>query len=384
MPYSAYKSYLLLFFLTTLLLVLGCSEDDPIPEKTIPRIHLSTFLTSGTEELQMDVVNDGGAPNITNLNDELGLDFLIFGRRDVNENSVGFYFWQQQLSRAYYKDLNTGLTFSVNDVCGFSSETDTPKGIRDVSGNENFVVLPYTRQGDGMALEFALRIFDREASECRDVFLPLVTPSEVENYSLEGNILGIYYLDQASGNPLLSLVDLSAGEVLETLNLKPDFQAATFKGTELWIFNRDNSFVVFNTSTGNFVRSGNAPGIPTQGPGLFDSQFSGNQLSVDFIYQQPSLFFSQPAVYDFDAAALIKGAEPFLPLLQEQIERATGDRVLFGNYGVDLASGTIAISYIRGDGSAEGGITLTNFDLDWFELLELPFLPEEIVIREIQ
>ncbi|MGB5317359.1 MAG: hypothetical protein WBN56_15275, partial [Robiginitalea sp.] len=139
MPYSAYKSYLLLFFLTTLLLVLGCSEDDPIPEKTIPRIHLSTFLTSGTEELQMDVVNDGGAPIITNLNDELGLDFLIFGRRDVNENSVGFYFWQQQLSRAYYKDLNTGLTFSVNDVCGFSSETDTPKGIRDVSGNENFV-----------------------------------------------------------------------------------------------------------------------------------------------------------------------------------------------------------------------------------------------------
>ena len=384
MPYSAYKSYLLLFFLTTLLLVLGCSEDDPIPEKTIPRIHLSTFLTSGTEELQMDVVNDGGAPNITNLNDELGLDFLIFGRRDVNENSVGFYFWQQQLSRAYYKDLNTGLTFSVNDVCGFSSETDTPKGIRDVSGNENFVVLPYTRQGDGMALEFALRIFDREASECRDVFLPLVTPSEVENYSLEGNILGIYYLDQASGNPLLSLVDLSAGEVLETLNLNPDFQAATFKGTELWIFNRDNSFVVFNTSTGNFVRSGNAPGIPTQGPGMFDSQFSGNQLSVDFIYQQPSLFFSQPAVYDFDAAALIKGAEPFLPFLQEQIERATGDRVLFGNYGVDLASGTIAISYIRGDGSAEGGITLTNFDLDWFELLELPFLPEEIVIREIE
>ncbi|MGB5316524.1 MAG: hypothetical protein WBN56_11030, partial [Robiginitalea sp.] len=287
-------------------------------------------------------------------------------------------------SRAYYKDLNTGLTFSVNDVCGFSSETDTPKGIRDVSGNENFVVLPYTRQGDGMALEFALRIFDREASECRDVFLPLVTPSEVENYSLEGNILGIYYLDQASGNPLLSLVDLSAGEVLETLNLNPDFQAATFKGTELWIFNRDNSFVVFNTSTGNFVRSGNAPGIPPQGPGMFDSQFSGNQLSVDFIYQQPSLFFSQPAVYDFDAAALIKGAEPFLPLLQEQIERATGDRVLFGNYGVDLASGTIAISYIRGDGSAEGGITLTNFDLDWFELLELPFLPEEIVIREIQ
>ncbi|MGB5403287.1 hypothetical protein [Robiginitalea sp.] len=384
MSHTFFRPFPLIAFLGAILLIWGCSEDDPVPEKAVPLIRLSTFLTSGSEELQMDVVNDGSAPMITNLNDELGLDFLIFGRRDVDENAVGFYFWQQQLSRSYYKDLNTGLTFSVNDVCGFSSETDTPKVIRDVSGNEDFVVLPYTRQGDAMALEFALRIFDRGASECRDLFLPLVAPSTVENYSIEGDLLGIYYRDQASGNPLLSLIDLSVGSVLETLNLSPDFQAATFNGNELWIFNRDTSYVVFNASSGNFVRSGNAPDLPAQGPGMFDSRFSGNQLLVDFIYQQPSLFFSQPAVYDFDAAALVEGANPFLPELQERIEQATGDRVLFGNYGVDLSSGTIAISYIRGDGSTEGGVTLTTFDLDWFELLELPFLPEEIEVREVQ
>ena len=374
----------MLAFLITSLLVSSCSEDDPVPEDTVPLIRLSTFLTSGTEELQMDVANDGSAPVITNLNDELGLDFLIFGRRDVDENSVGFYFWQQQLSRAYFKDLNTGTTFSVNDVCGFSSENDIPKAIRDVSGNENFVVLPYTRQGDGMTLEFAIRIFDREASECRDLFLPEVAPSEVENYSIEGNLLGIYYRDQASGSPLLTLINLSVGTVLETLNLNPDFQAATFKGNQLWIFNEDTSYVVLNTSTGNFIRSGNAPGLPAQGPGMFDSQFLGNQLLVDFIYQQPSLFFSQPAIYDFDAAALVEGANPFLPALQEQIERATGDRVLFGNYGVDLTTGTIAISYIRGNGSSEGGVILTTFDQNWFEVLELPFLPEDIEIQEVQ
>jgi len=384
MPNAINKPHLLLAFLITSLLVSSCSEDDPVPEDTVPLIRLSTFLTSGTEELQMDVANDGSAPVITNLNDELGLDFLIFGRRDVDENSVGFYFWQQQLSRAYFKDLNTGTTFSVNDVCGFSSENDIPKAIRDVSGNENFVVLPYTRQGDGMTLEFAIRIFDREASECRDLFLPEVAPSEVENYSIEGNLLGIYYRDQASGSPLLTLINLSVGTVLETLNLNPDFQAATFKGNQLWIFNEDTSYVVLNTSTGNFIRSGNAPGLPAQGPGMFDSQFLGNQLLVDFIYQQPSLFFSQPAIYDFDAAALVEGANPFLPALQEQIERATGDRVLFGNYGVDLTTGTIAISYIRGNGSSEGGVILTTFDQNWFEVLELPFLPEDIEIQEVQ
>ncbi len=384
MPKAIDKSHFLLALLIPLLLISGCSEDDPVIEEPVPLIRLSTFLSSGTEELQMDVDNDGSTPVITNLNDELGLDFLIFGRRDVDENSVGFYFWQQQLSRAYYKDIETGVALSVNDVCGFSSETDTPKAIRDVSGNENFVVMPYTRQGDGMALEFAVRIFDRGASECRDLFLPEVAPSEVENYSIEGNLLAIYYLDPASENPLLSLIDLSAGTILQTLNLNPDFQAATFKGNELWIFNRDTSYVVFNTSTGNFIRSGNAPGLPAQGPGMFDSRFLGNQLLVDFIYQQPSLFFSQPAVYDFDAGALVEGSDPFLPALQEQIETATGDRVLFGNYGVDLETGTIAISYIRGNGSDEGGIILTTFDQNWFEILELPFLPEDIEIQEVQ
>jgi hypothetical protein len=168
------------------------------------------------------------------------------------------------------------------------------------------------------------------------------------------------------------------------LILNPDFQAATFDGNELWIFNGDSSYVVFNVASGNFIRSGNAPDLPAQGPGMYDSSFLGNQMLVDFIYQQPSLFFSQPAVYDFDAAALIEGASPFLPALQEQIERATGDRVLFGNYGVDLATGTIAISYIRGNGSSQGGIILTTFDQNWFEVLELPFLPEDIEIQEVQ
>ena len=106
----------MLALLIPLLLILGCSEDDPVIEEPVPLIRLSTFLSSGTEELQMDVVNDGSTPVITNLNEELGLDFLIFGRRDVDENSVGFYFWQQQLSRAYYKDIETGVALSVNDV----------------------------------------------------------------------------------------------------------------------------------------------------------------------------------------------------------------------------------------------------------------------------
>ncbi len=379
-PPKAFLFLLLVAFLT------GCSDTDDRAEveSPVPVVRLTAFLSAGVEEIQMDVANDGTAPIITNLNDELGLDFLQFGRRDVDESSVGYYFWQEQRSRAYYKDLESGISFSSNDICGFSSEGGNPRVIRSVLGNAEYVVMPYTRQGDGANLEFAIRIFDRTFSQCRDLAFPSIPPSGIENLSLEGSLLGRYYLDSGSGTPLLDLVDLRLGEVRETIILNEDFQAATFRGDEVWIFNKDTSYLVFNAASGTFVRSGTAPGLPAQGPGLFDSRFSGNQLLVRYIYQQPSLFFAQPAVYDFDQSALVEGAEPFLPVLQERIEQATGDRVLFGNYAVDLPSGIFAISFVRGNGTAEGGVVLTNFEQDWFELLELPFLPEEIEIREVR
>jgi hypothetical protein len=379
-PFLFYPCFLVLL----LSLSWSCSDEDPEVESPIPEVRLSTFLSADLEEIQMDVTNDGTDPIILYLNDELGLDFLQFGRRDVDESSVGYYFWQEKLSRAYFKDLDSGTSFSLNDVCGFASEGGTPRVIRSVLGNRDYVVMPYTREGDGMALEFALRIFDRATSQCRDVSFPQIPPSGIENLSLEGNWLGLYYLDAGTGNPLLDLVDLAQGQVRETINLNLDFQAATFRGDEVWIFNKDTSYQVFNASSGTFIRSGNAPGLPAQGPGMFDSRFSGNQLLVRYIYQQPSLFFAQPAVYDFDRSALVEGSEPYLPLLQERIEQQTGDRVLFGNYGVDLPTGIIALSYVRGNGTAEGGVVLTNFGQDWFELLELPFLPEEIEIRDVR
>lgn len=376
--------YLSIGIFYLLLLFSSCSKDTPDPEIRIPEISLVAFLSSDLQQTQMDVTNDGAAPIITNLNEELGLDFLVFGRRDVDENSVGFYFWQEQQSRAYFKNLDSGRTFEVNDICGLSTETDIPKVVRSVDGNEDYVVTLYTRQTEGMSPEFALKIFDRGISQCRDVQFAEIAPAGIENYSLKGNWLGLFYRDPGSGNPLLFIVDLSRGELTETINLKSDFQAATFNENELWIFNGDTSYEVFNVSSGNFVRSGSAPDLPAQGPGMFDSRFFAHQMLVDYIYQQPSLFFAQPAVYDFDLAALVAGAEPFLPELQERIEQETGVRVLFGNYGVDLPTGIIAISYIRGNGSAEGGVVLTNFEIEWFEILELPLLPEEIEIRSIE
>ena len=66
------------------------------------------------------------------------------------------------------------------------------------------------------------------------------------------------------------------------------------------------------------------------------------------------------------------------------MERETGDRVLFGKFALDLSSGTMALIYVRGNGEAEGGVVLTNFKREWLEVIPLPFVPEQVEIREVR
>ncbi len=367
-----------------LLLTGSCSRDDPDPAPLQREVFLSAFSNTGSEEIQIDLRNDGSTPLLISLTDELGLQDLPFFLRDVDNASVGYYFWQDQQSRVRYKDLDSGDIFTVDNLCGFSGENQADRTIRRVSGNESYVVMPYVVFSDQEPPAFSLRILEKATGVCRDLAVPDINDSGVESYSLQGGTLALYYLETGTNAPLISLIDLTSGTIAETLILEANFQAATFRGPELWIFNQDDSYQVYNTQSGAVVRTGTAPGLPAPGPGLFESRFDGNRMLVRFIYQQPSLFFAQPAVYDFDQGAIVQGAEPFLPELQERVERETGDRVLFGNYGVDLPTGTIAIVYVRGDGSPEGGIVLTNFQREWLQVLPLPYVPERIEVREVR
>jgi len=370
--------------LTVLFLIAGCSEDAEDPAPLAPEVFFTAFGNTGSEEIQMDVTSRTGDPLLISLTEELGLGDLPFYLRNITNTSVGYYFWQDQQSKVRFKDLNSGDLFLADDICDFSLENIPERAIRRVSGNERYVVMPYAEFPNGQDSSFFLRILNRETSECQDLPVPEVNLTGIESYSIEGGLLALYYLQEGTGTPLITLVDLESATIEETLILDETFQAATFSGTDLWIFNRDATFLVYNTQSGAFSRSGSAPGLPAQGPGMFTSRFDGNRLLVDNIYQQPSLFFAQPAEYDFDQGTLSQGADPFLPELQERVERETGDRVLFGKYGVDLPTGTIAIIYVRGNGAAEGGVVLTNFNREWLQVIPLPFVPEQVEIREIR
>ena len=364
-------------------LLIGCSEDAPDPAPLAPGVTFTAFGNTGTEELQMEVTSRAGDPVLISLTEELGLGELPFYLRDITNTSVGYFFWQDQQSRVRYKDLISGEVFFADDICGFSQENIPGRAIRRVSGNNEYVVMPYAEFPDGETPTFSLRILNRQNEQCLDLPVPEVNNTGIESYSIQGRLLALYYLQDGTGTPLITLVDLETATIEETLILDSTFQAATFRGTDLWIFNQDDTFLVYNTVSGTFSRSGSAPGLPSQGPGMFNSRFDGNRLLVDLIYQQPSLFFAQPAIYDFDQATLTQGADLFLPELQERVERETGDRVLFGKYGVDLPSGTIAIIYVRGNGAAEGGVVLTNFEREWLEIIPLPYVPEQVEIREV-
>ncbi|MFZ9002750.1 MAG: hypothetical protein ACO20F_10735 [Robiginitalea sp.] len=370
-------------FLAICLLV-GCSGEETDPAPLAPEVFFTAFANSGSEEVQMDVTSGEEIPVLISLTGELGLADLPFYRRDITNSSVAYYFWQDQNSAAYYKDLETADLFSVTDICGFSAEIDTETAIRRVSGNSTYVVMAYASFPDGTDPLFSLRILERSTGECRDLPVTDVNASGIENYSIQGELMALYYLQAGTGTPLIALVDLGSGSVMETLIVDDNFQAATFRGTDLWIFNRDATYLVYNTQSGNFTQSGNAPGLPAQGPGMFESRFEGNRMLVQYIYQQPSLFFAQPAVYDFDRGVITQGGDPFLPELQQRVELETGERVLFGKFAVDLPTGTIALVYVRGNGAAEGGVVLTNFNLEWLEVIPLPYVPEQIEIREIR
>ncbi|MCO5726052.1 hypothetical protein [Robiginitalea marina] len=361
----------------------GCS-DNPREEEApvVPQVQFSAFLNTGDEEVQIDFETGAGAPLIVSLSEELGLAPLLFSRRQISSNSIAFYSWFEQQTRVYFKDLDSGTVYTAENICNLAGEAAGVRGIRRISGNGTYVVVALEGFGNGPAPGFFFRILDKATGSCREVEIPEVSLSGPVSFSLSGDLLAVYHWQEGSERPQIVLADLRTGALGETLILDPGFRAATFQGSRLWLFNSDDSYQVFNADSGNFTRTGSAPGLLLQESGFFESQFSGDRFLSRFVYQQPSLFFAQPAVYDFSARRFVEGAEPFLPELQARVERETGDRVLFGNYAVDLDRGLVALIYVRGNGAPEGGVVLTNFRQEWLRVLPLPYVPERLEIRE--
>ncbi|GEM_PF-7031103 len=383
-PLPAMKKTVVAILLPLALFVFpGCSTDAPSSESPVPVVAFTAFANTGEEIVQLDMRTDEDQPVLVSVSGEFNLQFLQDARNQIDTASIAYYTWDNRQSRVYYKDLETGDVFAESDICGFSGETGNDQSIRTVWGNRDYVVAAYSRFPAGSPEEARLRIFNRNTAECRDLRLTQTAISGQINMLFREGMLIAYYTNADTDLPVLTLIDLEDGAVVTNLDLTGNFLAATLRGEELLLFGRDETYEVFLTGSQTFTSGGNTPDIPLLSPGLFQTRFSGEVLLLSLIYQQPSLFFSQPALYDLGGGNFSSGGTPFLPVLQERIELETGNRVLFGNFDADPSTGLVVITYVIGDGSPEGGVVLTDFSGKPLQIIPLPIVPERLVIREI-
>ncbi len=361
----------------------GCSTDAPSSESAIPVVSFTAFANTGDEIVQLDMRTDEDQPVLVSVSGEFNLQFLQDARNQIDTSSIAYYTWDDRQSRVYYKDLATGQVFNESDICGFAGETGIDQSIRTIWGNREYVVMAYSRFPDGAPEEARLQVLNRNTSECREVRLTEVGVGGQIDMLFRGGLLVVYFTNADTDLPVITLIDLEAGAVVTNLDLTGNFLSAALRGEELLLFGRDETYEIFFTGSQTFTSGGNTPDIPLLSPGLFRTRFSGEVLLLSLIYQQPSLFFSQPALYDLGSGSFSSGGTPFLPVLQERIEIETGNRVLFGNFDADPATGLVVIAYVIGDGSPEGGVVLTDFSGKPLQLIPLPIVPERIVLREV-
>ncbi|MDG1572182.1 hypothetical protein OZ410_07625 [Robiginitalea sp. M366] len=362
-----------------------CSREEAIPSEAAPPMVRFTALAGATgPQIQMDRNRSSDPPLIQNLSEEMGLSFFQFARREVFENTLAYYTWEGQKSRAYLKDLNSGNITAIEDLCGFASETDTPKEIRGLYGGLEYLVLPYTAFPQGSTPETRLRIHHPASGSCTDLLLAEAGPQGVLDALIQQDLLILYYRRAGTDEPVLALVDLPTASVLTQVNPGPEWTSACLRDSELLMFRTDGTYLAFHTGLLQFGESGPIPNFPAQAEGLFRTRFSGEDLLVSYIYQQPSLFFAQPAIYNLKAGAFAAGGEPYLPLLQARMEQQTGSRPLFGQFDADLETGLIAIAYVKGDGTPEGGVVITDFEGSVLDIVSLPLVPDAVYIREVE
>lgn len=363
----------------------ACSSDDtpegaPLP----PVIHFTALAPGATGQFQIDAQTGGGDISVINLSQTLGVEFLENARREIDQSAIAYYTWEGQQSRLYYKDLATGTIQTELDLCGFAGETDTPKVIRSIYGSPDYFILAYTSFPQGEIPRTHIRIRPRSGGICQDLVVPDAGDTGISDALIQGNLLVLYFRAADTNAPTLSLVDLSTATIITNITPDDNFLAGSLRDEQLYMFFTDRTYQTFHTGLLLFGTSGNTPDFPVPDPGLFSSKFSGDDLLVRFIYQQPSLFFAQPATYNLEGGQFTAGGAPYLPALQARMEAETGSRPLFGQFDTDPETGLSILVYVKGDGSPEGGVVVTDFEGTLVEILPLPLVPDRVLIRDVE
>ena len=370
--------------------IIEASETDQADQQGLDDSQRRTFdisviATVDDQEIQIDIDNlnlNEDFP-VTNLTQELSLRLETPYVSIIEGTTISYLQGRNQDHRVGQKDVGTSEVFSAENYCPFVEEEGVGKYIYFTRGNDRRILYIYTESRMNNTEAFFIRIFNKNSGSCQTVALDPNPFSGLRSAILQGNILAMKYNTEENGGAVISLYDVISGEKINSFELDSLFKSATIRDGQLFVFGADGSYRIYDMFSKEIIGTGLSNGIVEFENDLFKAQFHGNQMLYDLIYPQPSAITSQPAVYDLDSERTVLGADFYLFDLRDQMIDALGALVLYTAYEVDMASGEIILGYDLNDGSGGGGIVFTNFENEVRKVVQLDYVPREIIIRSI-
>ena len=381
------------------LLLYGCSSDfNPVIEASatdqndqqgVEEFERRTFditviASKDGDEYQIDIDNFTlEAYPVTNLTEELSLSLETPYFSSIEGTTLSYLQGRNQGHKVAQKNVLNSNAFAAENYCPFETEEGVGKFIYFTRGNEHRILYVYTESRPNEPEFFFIRIFNKDDGSCVTVPLNPNPFNGLRSAILQGNILALKYNTAEEGAAVVCLYDVISGQRINSIELDSLFRSATLRNDELIVFGEDGSYRIYDIYSKELIGTGFSDILFGGQNELFISEFYGSQIFYDFYFPQPNAIVSQPAIFDLESNTFLKGSDFYFFDLRERMIEALGALVIFTTYKVDMESGEIILGYDLNDGSGGGGIVFTNFENEVRKVVQIDYVPYDIIIREI-
>ncbi|MEM1260045.1 MAG: hypothetical protein AAGH81_16060 [Bacteroidota bacterium] len=351
---------------------------------------ISVFTTSNGDELQIDINSATANISETNLSQELSLVRSDFYLRELEDDLIAFHTWKSDLTGigSYSKNLNTGEVTINSNYCLLP--TNENRAVSLYTGNTDKLVfihstfdIPFTSE------QYFVTLYDRNSGECNELALDPNPSSQqislgIQFQIISDTILALLYVTGADLKPVVTLVNLNDLQILGSKTFNR-FTYGAFLENSFLAIRMDSGFVFEEYSLEDFslMAMSSKNNLPELTYGLYNNEIVLDQLPFTRFFNEAQDYQFQPAIYDLSRDEVIEGNAPFLEPLSENLMTTLGTQPVFPVYKVDVENRNIILGYDRNDGTNTGGVLFTNFDGDIYKVLELNYIPEELVIQSV-
>ncbi|MCL6265731.1 hypothetical protein [Flagellimonas myxillae] len=376
-------------------------EEDPVEEEEEEEFdpvekeyNLEILTTSGDDEIQLSLEYVSGNVVETNLTQELGIQKTDYYIREIENSLLSFHSWPSSYTSisTYQKDVISGSIDITEDYCILPPDANgVNNGISLYTGNQNKLVLVHSTYDIPVTLEqYYVTIYDKASGECKQVELdPNPKANQIslgiQFQIINEDVLALLYVTGDNLNPTVAFIDLESATVLSSKIFNRFSAGSFYNGDFLAIRLESSNFLIetYDIQSFELESTKTANGLPSILYGLSHTVFFNDQFSFEKVYPASEHYRRQPAIYDMGSDKVVEGNQPFLEELAVDLQDELGTAPIFPVRKVDVENRNIILGYDRNDGSETGGIVFTNFDLEVYKVVELDYVPEEIIIKSV-